>query len=135
MTLKSEGIFGRHISSLPNELPRRKRGVSEHRDENFTPCVTPECFDRGSTLLTTTLSKPSKGRGSSPDFSWIPSATVLWRNAGMTDFEKIWNRHYAASCGELDPQRLKRDPNSLILDRECRKKFKGDRRDEVDYGD
>ena len=29
--------------------------------------VTPECFYRGSTLLTTTLSRLSKGRGSSPN--------------------------------------------------------------------
>ncbi len=66
--------------------PAASCGVSGHRDENFTPCVTPECFYRGSTLLTTTLSKPSKGRGSSSGLAWIPSATVLWRNAGMTDF-------------------------------------------------
>jgi hypothetical protein len=29
--------------------------------------VTPECFYRGSTLLTKTLSRLSKGRGSSPN--------------------------------------------------------------------
>src|SRR5215813_14980079 len=40
--------------------------------QQFTASVTPECFNRGSTLLTTTLSRLSKGRGSSPKFVWIP---------------------------------------------------------------
>ncbi len=90
--------------------PAASGGVSEHREERFTLCVTPECFYRGSTLLTTTLSKPSKGRGSSPDFARIPSATVLWRNAGMTDF----GAEIRSELRELDPQRLKSIINGRI---------------------
>jgi hypothetical protein len=35
--------------------------------------VTPECFYRGSTLLTTTLSSLSKGRGPVRRSPWIPA--------------------------------------------------------------
>ena len=37
--------------------PRRKPRVSELCHENYLQSVTPECFYRGSTMLTTTLSQ------------------------------------------------------------------------------
>jgi len=52
-------------------VPTNYRVLEER--ENYPKGVTPECFNRGSTLLTTTLSSLSKGRGSSSDFAWIPA--------------------------------------------------------------
>jgi len=64
--------------------PAASCGVSERRDENFPKGVTPECFYRGSTSLTTTLSSLSKGSGVQMRFR----LDSRLKHAGMTDFGK-----------------------------------------------
>jgi hypothetical protein len=75
----------------------------------FPQVVTPERFNRGSTLLTTTLSCLSKGRGASPDSPGFPPFEILravspverLKACGNDGTDKAINRDYAASCGQL----------------------------------
>jgi hypothetical protein len=65
-------IFAGPRAQSDNEL-QQAAGHQETWMKIYPKGVTPECFYRGSTLLTTTLSRLSKGRGSSPSFAWIPA--------------------------------------------------------------
>ncbi len=58
-----------------NYARSKLRGIKRLYD-NFPKVVTHECFYRGSTPLTTTLSSLSKGRGSSQSFAWIPAKSM-----------------------------------------------------------
>ena len=74
--------------------------VSAERDENFRKGVTPECFYRGSTVLTTTLSHVEWVAGPGP----IRLDSRLRGNDGLrkgTEFN-------AASCGGIRPVGIKK---------------------------
>ena len=73
--------------------PRRKPRVSELCHENYLQSVTPECFYRGSTMLTTTLSQVEGSGVQSRVRLDFTSTSSVWRaqshrlkHAGMTDF-------------------------------------------------
>jgi hypothetical protein len=52
--------------------------IDHYDDDDATRICPPECFNRGSTLLTTTVSRLSKGRGPVPSFAWIPAKTCAY---------------------------------------------------------
>ena len=66
--------------------------------------VTPECFNRGSTMLTTTLSHVEWVGGPVRVRLWRAQSSHRQKHAGMTDSGEPNNRLYAASCEESNPQ-------------------------------
>ena len=46
--------------------------------------VTPECFNRGSTMLTTTLSRVEWGS------HFRSRLDSRWKHSGMTDYKRPW---------------------------------------------
>jgi hypothetical protein len=65
------------VSDLDNELPRSKlMGYQNIAMRIYPKGVTPECFNRGSTMLTTTLSHAEWVGGSSSGLAWIPDKSI-----------------------------------------------------------
>jgi hypothetical protein len=78
---------------------------------NYSKGVTPECFDRGSTMLTTTLSHVEWVVGPVPDSPGFPPKDGSVRSHVADPFKacgndglRIGNFVKAASCGESNSQ-------------------------------
>jgi hypothetical protein len=75
-----------------NELPRSKLTGYQNRAMRIYPeCVTPECFNRGSTMLTTTLSRVEWVGGPVPVSPGFPTVREPHRPEGNRGIDAFGN--------------------------------------------